>query len=161
MYTLLEYSLKQLFLHELKQVLTNFISLFNIIGTIVFHKKNHILKFCIHCWNNLFFNIKENTVSSTFLHELKQVLTNFISLFHIIETIVFHKKNHILKFCIHCWNNLFFNIKENTVSSTFLHELKQVLTNFISLFHIIGTINIARSIETQSQLLQYSVLYFE
>ena len=30
--------------------------------------------------------------------------------------------------------------------------LKQILTNFISLFHIIGAINIAWSIETQSQL---------
>ena len=45
-----------------------------------------------------------------------------------------------------------FLILKKTLSSIFLHELKQVLTNFISLFHIIGTINIARNIETQSQL---------
>ena len=46
----------------------------------------------------------------------------------------------------------FLILKKTLSQAFFLHELKQVLTNFISLFHIIGTINIARSIETQSQL---------
>ena len=45
-----------------------------------------------------------------------------------------------------------FLILKKTLSSIFLHELKQVLTNFISLFHIIGTINITWSTETHSQL---------
>ena len=65
----------------------------------------------------------------------------FKNKFKIVETIVF-------KFCIPCWNNLCFNIKKTISEAFFLHELKQVLTNFISLFHIIGTINIARSIES-------------